>query len=350
MSNTAPMLHPQVVSTSTNIRVGGGPAIRVSGLVKTYGDVRAVDGVDFEVAPGTVFGLLGPNGAGKTTAVRVLTTLQAPDAGEIEVAGIDAVREPARLREHIGLAGQYASLDESLTGEENLVMVGRLYGMKRREAKARAAKLLERFSLTDAADRVVKKYSGGMRRRLDLAAALVAEPPVLFLDEPTTGLDPRSRLDLWAMIEDLVSDGTTVLLTTQYLDEADRLADDIAVIDHGKVIAQGTPTELKHRVGGERLEVKLEDPAQGSQAVAALASLSDEQPVVEGDTVTLAVRQRNGTIVEAVQRLGDRGVGVEDIGVRTPTMDDVFLSLTGRICDTPREEAEEAEEAEEVAA
>ena len=227
--------------------------IRVNGLMKSYGDVRAVDGVSFEVEAGTIFGLLGPNGAGKTTTVRVLTTLQAPDAGEIEVAGVDAVSDAAVLRERIGLAGQYAAVDDVLTGEENLVMVGRLYGMSRREAKARAAELLERFDLQDAAKRVVKEYSGGMRRRLDLAAALVARPPVLFLDEPTTGLDPRSRLDLWEMIEELTGGGTTVLLTTQYLDEADRLADDIAVIDHGRVIAQGSPTELKQRVGGERL-------------------------------------------------------------------------------------------------
>jgi ABC-2 type transport system ATP-binding protein len=319
----------------------GQPAIRVTGLVKTYGDVRAVDGVSFEVAPGTVLGLLGPNGAGKTTTVRVLTTLQGPDEGEICVAGVDAVADPALLRERIGLAGQYASVDESLTGQENLVMVGRLYGMKRKQAKERAVELLGRFDLSDAAGRVVKKYSGGMRRRLDLAAALVANPPVLFLDEPTTGLDPRSRLDLWSMIEELVSEGTTVLLTTQYLDEADRLADDIAVIDHGKVIAQGTPDELKQRVGGERLEVKLEDPAQAAEAVGALAELSDEQPAAESDTVTLAVRGRNGTIVDAVQRLGRAGVGVADIGLRTPTMDDVFLSLTGRVADVEESTDEE---------
>ena len=321
------------------------PAIRVSGLVKTYGDVRAVDGVDFAVRPGTVLGLLGPNGAGKTTTVRVLTTLQAPTAGRIEVAGIDAVAQPALLRERIGLAGQYASVDESLTGAENLVMVGRLYGMKRKPAKERAAELLERFALSDAADRVVKKYSGGMRRRLDLAAALVARPPVLFLDEPTTGLDPRSRLDLWSMIEDLVSEGTTVLLTTQYLDEADRLADDIAVIDHGKVIAQGTPDELKARVGGERLEVTLEDPQQADDAVRALTPLSDEPPTAEGDRVTLAARQRAGTIVDAVQRLGTAGVGVADIGLRTPTMDDVFLTLTGRAVETTGEDHHEEEDA-----
>ena len=319
------------------------PAIKVSGLVKTYGDVRAVDGVDFEVTPGTVLGLLGPNGAGKTTVVRVLTTLLKPDAGQVVVDGVDAIDEPARLREHIGLAGQYASVDESLTGKENLVMVGRLYGMKRKVATARAVELLAQFDLSDASDRMVKKYSGGMRRRLDLAAALVAKPPVLFLDEPTTGLDPRSRLDLWAMIETLVAEGTTVLLTTQYLDEADRLADDIAVIDHGKVIAQGTPAELKSQVGGERLEVTLDDPAQAPQAIEALRSLCTDDPVAEGNTVTLAVARRKGTIVQAVTALNDAGVGVGDIGVRTPTMDDVFLSLTGRAVET--EEPVEQEEA-----
>jgi ABC-2 type transport system ATP-binding protein len=319
--------------------------IEVTGLVKTYGDVHAVDGVSFEVDPGTVFGLLGPNGAGKTTTVRVLTTLQSPDAGEIRVAGIDAAADPAQVREKIGLAGQYAAVDEMLTGEENLVMVGRLYGMSRKEAKARAATLLARFGLTDAADRVVKEYSGGMRRRLDLAAALVASPPVLFLDEPTTGLDPRSRLDLWEMIEELTSGGTTVLLTTQYLDEADRLADDIAVIDNGKVIAQGTPAELKQRVGGERLEVRLQDSAQAPRAAEVLSPLSDEPAVADEDHVTLAMARRNGTIVHAVQRLGEAGVGVDDIGLRTPTLDDVFLSLTGAVA-----EHENDDETEEVAA
>jgi ABC-2 type transport system ATP-binding protein len=340
MTFTATIPHAEPVPQPPDISKTQEPAIRVEGLVKTYGDVRAVDGVDFVVRPGTVLGLLGPNGAGKTTAVRVLTTLQAPTEGHIEVAGVDAVRDPALLRERIGLAGQYASVDESLTGVENLVMVGRLYGMSRKAAKARALELLDRFSLSDAATRVVKKYSGGMRRRLDLAAALVAKPPVLFLDEPTTGLDPRSRLDLWAMIEDLVGDGTTVLLTTQYLDEADRLADDIAVIDHGKVIAQGTPAELKRRVGGERLEVRLEQPEQGPQAIEALAPLSDERPAASDDIVTLAVRQRDGTIVDAVRRLGSAGVGVADIGLRTPTMDDVFLTLTGRAVETDDPETE----------
>ncbi|MBJ7331705.1 MAG: ATP-binding cassette domain-containing protein [Solirubrobacteraceae bacterium] len=322
-----------------------GPAISVRGLVKTYGDVRAVDGVDFDVRAGTVLGLLGPNGAGKTTTVKVLTTLQKPDAGTILVDGIDAVEEAPKLRAHIGLAGQHASIDEGLTGTENLVMVGRLYGMSRRVAKVRAGELLEQFSLTDAAGRPAKTYSGGMRRRLDLAASLVAKPRVLFLDEPTTGLDPRSRLDLWEVIEALVADGTTVLLTTQYLDEADRLADDIAVIDHGRVIAHGTPDELKERVGGDRLEVVLEDVAQAPRAIDALASMSPDEPVVEDGTVKLSVRQRSGTIVEAVRRLDDAGVGVEDIGLRRPTMDDVFLSLTGHAAEKATDD-----ETDEVAA
>jgi ABC-2 type transport system ATP-binding protein len=308
---------------------GSEPAISVRGLTKAFGDVRALDGVDLEAPAGSVLGLLGPNGAGKTTTVRVLTTLLAPDAGTVRVAGLDVVADAARLRGRIGLAGQYAAVDENLTGLENLVMVGRLYGERRRAAKARARELLERFDLVDAARRPAKTYSGGMRRRLDLAAALVARPPVLFLDEPTTGLDPRSRLEVWATIEGLVADGTTVLLTTQYLDEADRLADAIAVIDHGRVIARGTPDELKDRVGGERLEVQLDDPAAAPAATAALAPMSDEPPAADGATVTLTVRRRSGTIVEAVRRLDEAGVGVEDLGLRRPTLDDVFLSLTG---------------------
>jgi ABC-2 type transport system ATP-binding protein len=300
--------------------------------------VRAVDGVGFEVTPGTVLGLLGPNGAGKTTTVRALTTLLKPDAGEMVVDGVDAIADPAELRSHIGLAGQYASVDEALTGEENLVMVGRLYGKRRDDAKARATELLRQFDLVEAARRPVKTYSGGMRRRLDLAAALVAAPPVLFLDEPTTGLDPRSRLDLWGTIETLVSGGTTVLLTTQYLDEADRLADRIAVIDRGRVIAEGTTDELKDRVGGERLEVRLSDPAMATSAVTALAPLCGEEPTTEGNVVKLTVQPRSGLIVDAVRRLDEAGVGVDDIGLRRPTLDDVFLSLTGHAAEDEEED------------
>jgi ABC-2 type transport system ATP-binding protein len=282
-----------------------------------------------------VLGVLGPNGAGKTTTVRVLTTLLKPDAGEVRVAGLDAVKHAGALRARIGLAGQYAAVDENLTGVENLVMVGRLYGMKRAQARVRAAELLERFSLTDAGDRVSKTYSGGMRRRLDLAAALVARPPVLFLDEPTTGLDPRSRNELWATIEDLVADGTTVLLTTQYLEEADRLADRIAVIDRGTVIASGTADELKDRVGGERLEVRLISAADGVEAAGALAPMADDAPQVDREIVRVQFSGRSGAVVEAVRRLDDAGVGVADVTTRRATLDDVFLSLTGTVAELP---------------
>jgi ABC-2 type transport system ATP-binding protein len=316
------------------------PAIEVHGITKYFGDVCALDGVDLTAAQGQVLGLLGPNGAGKTTLVRVLATLLEPDSGSASVLGLDVQHDAAKLRERIGLAGQYAAVDENLTGLENLTMVGRLYGAHRAEAKARGRELLERFELTDAADRPTKTYSGGMRRRLDLAAALVAKPPVLFLDEPTTGLDPRSRLSLWAVIEDLVAEGTTALLTTQYLDEADRLADMIAVIDHGRLIAEGTSDQLKDRLGGERLEVRLDDGADPQIAVRALGAMSDEPPAVDGSLVKVNVRTRRGAIVEAVRRLSEAGVGVDDLALRRPTLDDVFLALTGHAAEEPAEDGD----------
>jgi ABC-2 type transport system ATP-binding protein len=314
-------------------------AVETTGLRKSYGDVRALGGVDLRINPGMVFGLLGPNGAGKTTAVRILTTLLQPDEGSARVAGFDVVREPARVREHIGLAGQYAAVDENLTGFENLEMVGALYHLGRRAARRRAGELLADFDLTDAGTRLVRTYSGGMRRRLDLAAALVARPPVLFLDEPTTGLDIRSRLGLWDAMEALVAGGTTVLLTTQYLDEADRLAERIAVIDQGLVIAEGSPTELKAQVGGDRLEIHLCDGQRGDDAMAALTSIASDRPFIENGSVSVPVAQRRGTIADAVRRLDDAGIAIDDISVRTPTLDDVFLNLTGRATEQTEEEA-----------
>jgi ABC-2 type transport system ATP-binding protein len=319
------------------------PAIETQGLCKQYGDVQALDSVDLIAEKGTVLGLLGPNGAGKTTVVRILTTLLKPDGGSAYVDGLDVVKDAAQLRTQIGLAGQYAAVDESLTGRENLELFGRLYRMRAREARERAGDLLERFDLSDAGSRLVNTYSGGMRRRLDLAGALVARPPMLFLDEPTTGLDPRSRLALWETITELVLGGSTVLLTTQYLDEADRLADQIAVMDHGRVIAEGTAAELKDRVGGDRLEVRLEDPAQAESASAALASVVDEAPELQdGGVLTAAVSRRDGTVANALRRLDDAGIEVSDLMLRRPTLDDVFLGLTGH--------AAEHEEREEVAA
>ena len=316
------------------------PAVETTRLHKSYGSVEALRGVDLRVETGSVFGLLGPNGAGKTTAVRILTTLLLPDEGSAQVAGFDVVHDASKVRAQIGLAGQYAAVDENLTGFENLEMVGRLYHLGRGPSRARASELLSSFDLADAGGRLVRTYSGGMRRRLDLAAALVARPPVLFLDEPTTGLDIRSRIGLWDAIEALVSEGTTVLLTTQYLDEADRLADRIAVIDQGLVIAEGTPDELKDQVGGERLDIHLCDGQRGEEAVAALASIASDRPFLEDGSVRVPVAQRRGTIAEAVRALDDAGIAIDDISVSVPTLDDVFLNLTGRPAEPETEELE----------
>ncbi len=309
------------------------PAIEAAGLRKRYGEVVALAGIDLHVESGIVFGLLGPNGAGKTTAVRILTTLLPSDAGSARVAGIDVMNEPARLRQRIGLAGQYAAVDENLTGFENLAMVGRLYHLARADARGRAHELLVDFDLTDAEHRLVRTYSGGMRRRLDLAAALVARPPVVFLDEPTTGLDPRSRIALWDTIESLVAGGTTVLLTTQYLDEADRLAHQIAVIDHGLVIAEGTPEQLKSDSGGEWLDVRLVDPEQAPAAIDALGPLAAGELSRQESGVRVPLRTRHGAVADAVRLLDAAGVAVDDVAVSSPTLNDVFLRLTGHGAD-----------------
>ena len=323
-------------------------AVAVQDVVVTFGSTRALDGVSFAVPRGTVLGLLGPNGAGKTTAVRVLTTLLRPDSGRATVLGLDVADDPEGVRRRIGLAGQYAAVDENLTGRENLRLFGELYRLGRR-APARADELLERFDLTDAADRVAKTYSGGMRRRLDLASSLVNRPEVLFLDEPTTGLDPRSRLGLWDVIEDLVEGGTTLLLTTQYLEEADRLADEIAVIDRGAVIAEGTADELKTSVGGQVLAVRV--PGERTEdARTALGPLADGEDVGvdENGTLTLPAPDGGPFVVRAAQVLGDAGVPVEELSLRRPTLDDVFLNLTGRAA--PGDDADADASAQEVAA
>jgi oleandomycin transport system ATP-binding protein len=312
-------------------------AIQAEGLVKHFGDTVALDGVDLAARTGSVLGVLGPNGAGKTTAVRVLATLLRPDAGRALVGGHDVVREAHQVRQLIGLTGQYASVDEMLTGTENLVMIGRLLELPRREAKARAAELLERFELWDARDRAVKTYSGGMRRRLDLAASLVGRPSVLFLDEPTTGLDPNARGDLYDTIRGLLSDGVTVLLTTQYLEEADLLANDIAVIDRGKVIAQGTPDQLKDQVGGQVLQVRPVDE-RDRETVAGLVSMVVGDGIqIEGDVVTAPVADP-GVLPKVVRHLDDAGVLVAELTLRRSSLDEVFLSLTGhRAEDTTNE-------------
>ena len=310
-------------------------AITAEGLVKVYrtrkSEVRALDGLDLVVEEGTVLGLLGPNGAGKTTAVRILTTLLRPDAGHATVAGFDVVGQAEQLRRVIGLSGQYAAVDENLTGRENLWMFGRLYQLSSSEARRRADELLDQFELADAADRVVKTYSGGMRRRLDLGSALIGRPHLLFLDEPTTGLDPRSRLGMWDVIRGLVREGTTLLLTTQYLEEADELAHTIAVVDHGRIIARGTADELKSQVGGERIEVVVHDREVLPRAIAILARIAGEEPIIDEHTRKLTVPAHGGAarLVQVVRELDEAGIGIDDIALRRPTLDDVFLSLTG---------------------
>ena len=320
-------------------------AIYAEGLVKHFGDVKALNGVDLDVPEGTVLGLLGPNGAGKTTAVRCLTTLLRPDRGTAIVAGIDVLKHPDAVRRSVGLSGQFAAVDEYLTGRENLQMVGQLYQMRAKAAKQRAVELLEQFHLTDAADRPTKTYSGGMRRRLDLAAALVVRPPVMFMDEPTTGLDPRNRQQLWDVIKQLVFDGTTLLLTTQYLEEADHLAHDICVIDHGRVIGRGTSDQLKRQTGGERVEVVVRDRGHIADAVEVLRGFGRGDTTVEEHTRKLTVPVIGGPrlLAEVIRELDGQGIEMDDVGLRRPTLDDVFLSLTGHVAEEEPEESGEAE-------
>jgi ABC-2 type transport system ATP-binding protein len=319
-------------------------AIEAEGLVKVFGRTRALDGIDLQVGAGTILGMLGPNGAGKTTTVRVLTTLLRPDLGTARVAGFDVHTEAAQVRREIGLTGQYAALDESLTGRANLIMVGQLCRMSKKQAKQRAAELLDEFDLSDAADRGVKTYSGGMRRRLDLAASLVARPSILFLDEPTTGLDPRSRVVTWDAVRALTATGTTVLLTTQHLDEADQLADLITVVDHGRVIAEGTSAELKAKVGGERVLITVAAQSDLGAARNVLAGIADGPPQADPATRTVEAPVDGGArrMPEIVRELDAAGVLLDDLGIRRPSLDDVFLTLTGRAADTAAESEKEA--------
>jgi daunorubicin resistance ABC transporter ATP-binding subunit len=337
-----------MVNIGASIASMSEPAILVEGLVKRFGDVIAVDGITFEVPPATILGLLGPNGAGKTTTVRVLTTILRPDEGRAVVLGHDVATHPDAVRSIIGLAGQFAAVDDNLTGRENLRMIGRLTHQPKAVVAERAGELLERFGLADAAERTVRTYSGGMRRRLDLAAALVHRPPVLFLDEPTTGLDPRGRSDLWAVISELVSDGTTVLLTTQYLEEAERLADDVVVIDGGKIIAHGTPHELKSTVGATILEVRLADAAAAQRAAGLLSPLGPAEVSSDGRTVVVTVPDAGPAVLDAVRALDGGGLVPEWLTVREPTLDDVFLQLTGHRAEIPA--AADADEAPSEAA
>jgi oleandomycin transport system ATP-binding protein len=321
------------------------PAIEATGLVKRFGKTTALAGVDLVARQGRVLGLLGPNGAGKTTAVRILATLLRPDGGQASVCGYDVLRDAYQVRQLIGLTGQYASVDDGLSGTNNLIMIGRLLGLSRARARARAAELLERFELTDAAGRTAKTYSGGMRRRLDLAASLVGRPRVLFLDEPTTGLDPRSRTDVWTMIRALIADGVTVLLTTQYLDEADQLAHDIVVIDRGKVIATGTPDELKARTGGQLLLVATSDPARLAEAAALLEAMAGAEVSTDTEAGTVSAPVTDKALLPRVAReLDDRGIELAEFSMRKPSLDEVFFALTGRRAedeDTPTRELED---------
>ncbi|GAA5047648.1 oleandomycin transport system ATP-binding protein [Thermocatellispora tengchongensis] len=305
-------------------------AFEAEGLVKRFGTTTALAGIDLAARRGQVLGVLGPNGAGKTTAVRILATLLRPDGGRAAVAGMDVVRQAADVRRVIGLTGQYASVDEDLTGEENLVLIGELLDLRRREAKARAAELLRDFGLSEAGRRPAATYSGGMRRRLDLAAGLVGRPQIIYLDEPTTGLDPVKRDDMWNIVRRLVADGTTVLLTTQYLEEADALADEISVVDHGKVIAHGTPADLKHVVGGQTIIVRPSDPARLGEVTAILAELAGREPESPGRGVVTVPVEGDAVFTELVRRLDRAGIGVTELSLRLPSLDEVFFTLTGR--------------------
>lgn len=314
-------------------------AIQARGLVKHFGEVKALNGIDLDVEQGKVVGLLGPNGSGKTTTVRILSTLLRPDAGTATIGGHDVVESPDEVRQLIGLTGQYAAVDQYLTGRENLELFGRLFHLSKKDAASRADELLHRFDLSEAADRGIKGYSGGMRRRLDLAASLIGNPSVLFLDEPTTGLDPRSRQGMWEVIEDLVREGTTVLLTTQYLEEADQLASRIVVLDHGNVIAQGTADELKTQVGGDRVEIAVSNSVDTDRAASSLQSLASGPVTSDAETGKILVPVTGGSmaIVAAVRALDEASIGIEDIALRRPTLDDVFLSLTGHVTEQPAE-------------